>query len=127
MKKCKIRISIVALLMMFACFAEQAQAVHPKTNQREPAIAVMYHHPELAEEYARQTVAAFAPEPETLKITYCKAQYIPLYRAYVVNCFFDTKDAYGDMQSYKIQMQVQVLPDGKGGVKYNAIDFKEIR
>lgn len=107
--------------------AGKAQTVHPKTNPQEPAIALMYHHPELAEEYCRETVKAFAPEPETLKITYCKAQYVPLFRAYVVNCFFNTNDAYGDMQSYKIQMKVQVLPDGYGVVKYNALDFKEIR
>ena len=125
--KSKIRIVIGALMTMLAGFVGNAQKVHPETNKQEPAIAVMYAHPELAEEYARQTVTAFAPDSETLKITYCKAQYIPLYRAYVVNCFFNTNDAYGEMQSYKIQMKVQVLPDGNGGVKYNALDFKEIR
>ena len=125
--KSKILITTTVLLMMGVGNAGNAQTVHPKTNKQEPAIAVMYHHPELAEEYARETVKAFAPDSETLKITYCKAQYIPLYRAYVVNCFFNTNDAYGEMQSYKIQMKVQVLPDGKVGVKYNALDFKEIR
>ena len=125
--KSKILITTTVLLMIFVCLAGRAQGVHPKTNKQEAAIAVMYAHPELAEKFARETVASFAPDPETLKITYRKAQYIPLYRAYVVNCFFDTNDAYGDMQSYKIQMQVQVLPDGKGGVKYNALDFKELR
>lgn len=125
--KSEIGIVIGIILMMYVGFAGYAQAVHPKTNKQEPAIAVMYHHPELAREFARKTIVQFAPDPETLRITYCKAQYIPLYRAYVVNCYFDTKDAYGDMQSYKIQMQVQVLPDGKGGVKYNALDFKELR
>ena len=125
--KSKILITTAVLLMMGVGNAGNAQTVHPKRNPQEPAIAVMYHHPELAEEYARETVKAFAPDPETLKITYCKAQYIPLYRAYVVNCFFNTNDAYGEMQSYKIQMKVQVLPDGNGGVKYNVLDFKEIR
>ena len=125
--KSMIGIVIGALMMMYVGFAGHAQATHPKTNKQEAAIAVMYAHPELAEKFARETVASFAPEPETLIITYCKAQYIPLYRAYVVNCYFDTKDAYGEMQSYKIQMKVQVLPNGVGGVKYNAIDFKEVR
>ena len=125
--KSKIGIVIGVFLMMFEVFVGQAQVAHPKTNNQEAAIAVMYAHPELAEKFARETVASFAPDLETLKITYCKAQYIPLYRAYVVNCHFNTNDAYGDMQSYKIQMQVQVLPDGKGGVTYNALDFKEIR
>ena len=125
--KSKILISTAVLLMMVVGNAGKAQTVHPKTNLQEPAIAVMYAHPELAEKFARETVTSFAPDPETLKITYCKAQYIPLYRAYVVNCFFNTNDAYGDKQSYKIQMKVQVLPDGNGGVKYNALDFKEIR
>lgn len=32
-----------------------------------------------------------------------------------------------EMQSYKIQMQIQVLPDVQGCVKYNALDLKEIR
>lgn len=125
--KSKTVIVIGVFLMMFVGYAGQAQGVHPKTNQNEPGIAVMYAHPELAEEYARETVKTFAPDPETLKITHCKAQYIPLYRAYVVNCYFDTNDAYGEMQSYKIQMKVQVLPDGNGGIKYNALDFKEQR
>ena len=125
--KSKIGIVIGAFLMMLVSFAGHAQGLHPKTNRQEQAIAVMYHHPELAEEYARETIKAFAPEPETLKITYCKAKYIALYRAYVVNCYFNTNDAYGEMQSYKIQMKVQILPDGAGGVKYNALDFKEIR
>lgn len=125
--KNKIIIGISILLMIYGWFPIKVQGVHPKTNRQEPAIAVMYAHLGLAEEYARETIKAFAPEPETLKITYCKAQYIPLYRAYVVNCHFDTNNAYGDMQTYKIQMKVQILPDGAGGVKYNAIDFKEIR
>ena len=125
--KSKIVAGIGVLLIMFGSFIIKAQAIHPKTNRQEPAIAVMYAHPGLAEEYARETIKAFAPEPETLKITYCKAQYIPLYRAYVVDCHFFTKDAYGELQSYKIQMKVQVLPDGNGGLKYNALDFKEIR
>lgn len=112
---------------MYVCFVGCAKAVSPKTNQKEPAIAVMYHHPELAEEYCRSTVSTFALEPETLKITYCRAQYIPLYRAYVVNCFFDTNDAYGDLQSYKIQMKLQVLPDCNDGIKYNVLDLKELR
>ena len=125
--KSKILITTAVLLMTGVSNAGKVQTVHPKTNKQEPGIAVMYHHPELAEEYARETVKAFAPDPETLKITHCKAQYIPLYRAYVVNCYFDTNDAYGELQSYKIQMKVQILPDGNGGVKYNALDFKEIR
>lgn len=125
--KSKTGIVIGIILMMLIGFVGQGQVVHSKTNQKEPDIAVMYHHPELAEEYARETVTAFAPDPKTLKITYCKAQYIPLYRAYVVNCYFDTNDAYGKMQTYKIQMKVQVLPDGNGGVKYNALDFKELK
>lgn len=125
--KSKIVTVIGVFLVIFGCFTVKAQGVHPKTNKQEPAIAVMYHHPELAEEYAREAVKAFAPDPETLKITYCKAQYIPLYRAYVVNCNFNTNDAYGDLQTYKIQMKVQILPDGNGGVKYYALDFKELR
>lgn len=124
MKKSKILIAIAVLMLGMA---GKAQTVHPQTIKQEPAIAVMYHHPELAEEYARETVKAFAPDPETLKITYCKAKYIALYRAYVVNCYFNTNDAYGEMQTYKIQMKVQVLPDGARGVKYIALDFKEIR
>ena len=118
---------IAVILMLFVGFNANSQQSKKNQIREEPAIAVMYAHPELAEEFARTTVKEFAPDPESLKITYCKAQYIPLYRAYVVNCHFNTQDTYGDMQSYKIQMQIQVLPDGQGGVKYNALDFKELR
>lgn len=122
--KSKIGIVIGIILILFIGFVGQGQVVHPKTNLKDPDIAVMYHHPELAEEYARETVKAFAPDPETLKITYCKAQYVPSLGSQL---FFNTKDAYGEMQRYKIQMKVQVLPDGNGGIKYNARDFKELR
>lgn len=125
--KNKIIIGISILLMIYGWFPIKVQGVHPKTNRQGPDISVMYHYPELAEEYCRNTVTAFAPDQESLNITFCKAQYIPLYRAYVVNCYFDTNDAYGELQSYKIQMKVQILPDGNGGLKYNALDFKEIR
>ena len=114
-------------ILLWIVFVINPKAAHSQTNKHDPAIEVMYAHPELAEKFARETIKAFAPDPSSLKITYCKAQYIPLYRAYVVNCYFDTNDAYGDLQNYKIQMKVQMLPDGKGGVKYNALDFKELR
>ena len=117
---------IVAVIILFVGFNVNSQQRDGRNTRQEPGIAVMYAHPELAEEFACTTVKEFAPDPESLKITYCKAQYIPLYRAYVVNCHFNTKDAYGDMQYYKIQMQIQVLPDGQGGVKYNALDLKEL-
>lgn len=125
--KSKIGIVIGVLLMMFGCFTIKAQTIHPKTNKHEPAIAVMYAHPELAEEFALLTIKEFAPDPESLKILYCKAKYAILYKAYIVNCNFETKDAYGDLRNYTIQITVQILPDHKGGIKYNAIDFKEIR
>ena len=47
--KSKIGIVIGVFLMMFIGFAGQAQEVNPTTNKQEPSIAVMYHHPELAE------------------------------------------------------------------------------
>lgn len=124
MKSLKYIIVLILIAFFSSVLASNTRTVK---GQEEPAIAVMYHHPELAEEYCCQLITAFAPDPETLKITYLKAQYIPLYRAYVVNCHFNTNDAYGDRQNYKIQMKVQILPNGKGEIKYNAIDFKEIR
>ena len=125
----KNKVRYVIGILVILCLVNTVYACTPgtKSDNKEPEIAVMYHRPDLAEEFTREIIEEFAPNPESLKITYCKAQYIPLYRAYVVNCYFNTDDAYGDMKSYKIQVTVQVLPDGKGGVKYNALDFEEIR
>ena len=115
---------IISFLLFVGVTSESCNA---KNEREEPAIAVMYAHPELAENFTRQMIQEFAPNPESLKIEYCKAKYYVLYKAYITNCIFETEDAYGDMQTYKIQLTVQVLPDGKGGVKYNALDLKEIQ
>ena len=69
---------IVAVIMLFVGFKVNSQQRDGRNVRQEPAIAVMYAHPELAEEFVRTTVKEFAPDPESLKITYCKAQYIPL-------------------------------------------------
>lgn len=128
MKK-KIGIVIAVVLIICGCFYSKSayNSLQKSTKNHEPEIAVMYAHPELAEEFVDTLIKGVVPNPETLKITYCKAQYIALERAYIVNCYFHTEDAYGDMRSYKVQITVQILPDGNGGVRYNAIDFKEIR
>ena len=118
-------IAIAILICESVCVCN-AQSKTKNARRNEPAIAVMYAHPELAEEFALVTIKEFSPDPESLKILYCKAKYATLYKAYIVNCKFETKDAYGDMQTYTIQITVQILPDGKGGIKYNALDFKEI-
>lgn len=115
---------IIGFLLFVGVTSESCNA---KNEREEPEIAVMYAHPELAENFTRQMIQEFAPNPESLKITYCKAKYYVLYRAYISNCYFETEDAYGDMRNYKIQVTVQVLPDGSGGVKFNALDLKELQ
>lgn len=120
-----LRIALIGIFLTCSLCAESCKANN--TEREEPAIAVMYAHPELAENFTRQMIQEFAPNPESLKIEYCKAKYYVLYKAYITNCVFETEDAYGDLRTYKIQVTVQVLPDGEGGVKYNALDLKELQ
>lgn len=118
------RTFIIGFLLFVGFTTESCNA----TNEREePAIAVIYAHPELAEDFTRKMIQEFSPNPESLKIIDCKARYYVLYKAYITNCVFETEDAYGDMQTYKIQVTVQVRPDGKGGIKFNALDLKELQ
>ena len=119
-----LRIAVIGIFMTCGLGVEFCKA---NNEREEPAIAVMYAHPELAEDFTRKMIQEFSPNPESLKIIDCKARYYVLYKAYITNCVFETEDAYGDMQTYKIQVTVQVLPDDEGGIIYNALDLKEIK
>ena len=93
----------------------------PKTE-----ISVMYNCPRLAEEYAKEFIGENVPNQDTLSFQRVYAKYIPLYRAYVVNCYYKTDDAYGELRSFAIQMKIQILPDKEGKLVYNVFDLKEL-
>ena len=118
----------VVLKLLIVCFAgnNYAQLKQEKSDYREPAIAMMYHHPELAEAHAKQIIHDYVPDPNTLEIVYCKAKYYVYYKAYVVNCSFTTDDAYGVNRGYAIQVKIRILPDDNGNPNYDVFDLKEL-
>lgn len=93
----------------------------PKTE-----ISVMYNSPHLAQEYAKEIIGENVPNPESLSFQRVLGKYIPLYRAYVVNCYYHTNDVYGELQSYSIQMKIQILTNKEGKLVYNVFDLKEL-
>lgn len=108
--------------------AQIAREKKPQANSRkETDISVMWSRPDLAEEFAKKLILEFSPDPESTIFKELKAKYYTLYKAYIVNCDFNTEDTYGENREFRIQMKIRILPGDDDQLHYEALDLKELR
>lgn len=95
--------------------------------RKERDISVMWNRPDLAEEFAKNLILEFTPNPESTTFNELKAKYYTLYKAYIVNCDFNTEDTYGEKRGFRIQMKIRIEPGDDDELHYEALDLKELR
>lgn len=82
---------------------------------------------EAVENFVKQIIQEFAPEPLSTKFHEINAPYLSLLQAYVVNCIFSTKDVYGKYQKYNIQVKVKINSDNNGELYFEDFDWSELQ